>query len=122
MKMKKIALLSLILIPAVVLASSGEAETTRYFAQTGRETDYWPRVVNFTIFAALMYYLLAGPLKKFFKDRKEGIASSLREIEEKLQAAKDEKKEAQARKLKLQYSGLIQVQIKKRNVTYKETV
>ena len=95
--MKKIALWSLFFVPAVLLASSGEAEATRYFAQTGRETDYWPRVVNFTIFAALMYYLLAGPLKKFFQDRRAGIASSLREIEEKLQAAKDEKKEAQLR-------------------------
>ena len=38
MKMKKIALLSLILIPAVVLASSGHgSEESRYFLQTGRE-------------------------------------------------------------------------------------
>ncbi len=96
--MKKVLLWSLIVLPAVVLASSGHGEeASRYFAQTGRESDYWPRVINFTIFAALLWYLLANPIKNFFKGRSEGIAGQLREIEEKLQAAKEEKKEAQAR-------------------------
>jgi F-type H+-transporting ATPase subunit b len=96
--MKKVILISILLLPAVLLASSGHGEeASRYFAQTGRESDYWPRVVNFTIFAALLWYLLANPIKSFFVERKEGIASQLKEIEEKLQAAKDEKKEAQAR-------------------------
>ncbi len=96
--MKKITLLSLLVVPAFLLASgSVDGETTRYFAQTGRETDFFPRIVNFTIFAALLYYLLANPIKEFFKGRKEDIAAQLNEIEEKLQAAKDEKKEAQIR-------------------------
>ena len=54
-------------------------------------------MVNFTIFAALLYYLIASPIKNFFKGRKEGIAGQLKEIEEKLQVAKDEKREAQTR-------------------------
>jgi len=96
--MKKIALLSLLLVPAILLASGhADGETSRYFAQTGRENDFLPRIVNFTIFAALLYYLAANPIKAFFKDRKEGIANQLKEIEAKLQAAKDEKKEAQTR-------------------------
>ena len=95
--MKKIVLLSLLMVPAILLASGGDAESSRYFAQTGRETDFWPRVVNFTIFAALLYYLLANPIKNFFKGRSEGIAEQLNEIEKKLQAAKDVKKEAQNR-------------------------
>lgn len=96
--MKKIILLSLLVVPAVLLASGGhDGEVTRYFTQTGRETDFWPRVVNFTIFASLLYYLIANPIKNFFKGRSEGIESQLNEIEAKLQAAKDEKKEAQAR-------------------------
>jgi F-type H+-transporting ATPase subunit b len=96
--MKKIVLISLLVLPAVLLASSGHGEeASRYFAQTGRESDYWPRVINFTIFAALLWYLLAGPIKNFFVGRKEDISSQLKEIEEKLQSAKDEKKEAQAR-------------------------
>ena len=92
--MKKIVLLSLLIVPAVLLASGGDAESSRYFAQTGRETDFLPRAVNFIIFASLLYYLIANPIKNFFKGRTEGIAAQLNEIETKLQAAKDEKKEA----------------------------
>ena len=95
--MKKIVLWSLFIVPAVLLASGGDAESSRYFAQTGRETDFFPRAVNFIIFAGLLYYLLANPIKNFFKGRTEGIAGQLNEIEAKLQAAKDEKKEAQNR-------------------------
>jgi len=96
--MKKFALLSLLVVPAILLASGhADGETSRYFAQTGRESDFFPRIINFTIFAALLYYLLANPIKAFFKGRSEGIAAQLKEIEEKLQAAKDEKKEAQVR-------------------------
>jgi F-type H+-transporting ATPase subunit b len=98
MNMKKIVLLSLLILPAIVLANTGHGgEETRYFIQTGRESDFWPRVINFTIFASLLYYLAANPIKEFFVGRKEGIASQLKEIEEKLQAAKDEKKDAQSR-------------------------
>ena len=98
--MKKIALLSLLVVPAILLASGhADGETSRYFAQTGRESDYFPRIINFTIFAALLYYLAANPIKNFFQERKKGIAKQLKEIEEKLQAAKDEKKEAQTRLL-----------------------
>ena len=96
--MKKLALLSLLVVPAVLLASGHvDGETTRYFTQTGRETDFFPRIVNFTIFVALLIYLVASPIKDFFKGRTAGIAAQLNEIEAKLQAAKDEKKEAQAR-------------------------
>lgn len=96
--MKKIILLSLLVLPAILLASGhGEGETSRYLMQTGRESDFWPRVFNFTIFVALLYYLTANPIKDFFKGRAAGIASQLSEIEEMLEAAKNEKKEAQAR-------------------------
>ncbi len=96
--MKKIILLSLLVVPAALLASGGhDGEVTRYFVQTGRESDFWPRAFNFVIFASLLYYLIANPVKEFFKGRSEGIAAQLNEIEEKLQAAKDEKKEAQNR-------------------------
>ncbi len=96
--MKKIILLSLLVVPAVLLANGhAEGEVSRYFMQTGRESDFFPRIINFTIFAALLYYLVANPIKDFFKGRSAGIATQLSEIEEKLQAAKDEKKEAQAR-------------------------
>ena len=97
--MKKILVLSLLIVPAVLLASSGhhDGETTRYFLQTGRENDFWPRVVNFTIFASILYYLLANPIKDFFTNRKADIAGQLKEIESKLKAAKDAEKDAQSR-------------------------
>jgi len=96
--MKKILVWSALIVPAVLFASGHvDAETSRYFEQTGRETDYVPRIVNFTIFAALMYYLVANPIKDFFKGRKEGISSQLKEIEAKLQVAKDAKSEAESR-------------------------
>ena len=96
--MKKILVLSLLVAPALLLASSGhDGETTRYFLQTGRENDFWPRVVNFTIFASILYYLLANPIKDFFTNRKADIAGQLKEIEAKLKAAKDAEKDAQSR-------------------------
>ncbi|MBD3788881.1 MAG: F0F1 ATP synthase subunit B [Campylobacterales bacterium] len=95
--MKKLTILALFMVPALVLASGGHAEEGRYLAQTGRENDFIPRIVNFVIFASLLYYLIANPIKNFFNTRKEGIASQLKEIEEKLQAAKNEQKDAQAR-------------------------
>jgi len=94
--MKKLALFALLMVPAILLASGG-GEESRYLMQTGRESDFWPRVINFAIFASLLYYLIANPIKNFFNGRKEDISAQLREIEEKLQAAKDEKKEAQNR-------------------------
>jgi F-type H+-transporting ATPase subunit b len=96
--MKKIILLSLLIVPAALLASSGhDAEASRYFIQTGRESDFWPRVINFTIWISLLYYLIANPIKNYFLGRSEGIAAQLNEIEVKLQVAKDEQKEAQRR-------------------------
>jgi len=49
--MKRIVLLALVIVPAILLANEGHSEESRYFLQTGRETDFWPRVINFTIFA-----------------------------------------------------------------------
>lgn len=95
--MKKTLFLSLLLIPAFLLANGSEGEVSRYFAQTGRESDFWPRVINFSIFAMVIYYLVANPIKAFFQGRSEDIETKLNEIEERLQAAKDEKKEAQER-------------------------
>jgi F-type H+-transporting ATPase subunit b len=95
--MKKSLLLSLLLIPAFLLASGSEGEVSRYMLQTGRESDFWPRVINFSIFAIVVYYLVANPIKSFFKGRSEDIETSLEEIEQRLQKAKDEKQEAQNR-------------------------
>jgi F-type H+-transporting ATPase subunit b len=97
MDMKRVILLALVLVPAILLANEGHSEESRYLLQTGRETDFWPRVINFTIFASILYYLIANPIKDYFSGRSEGIANQLKEIEAKLQAAKDEQKAAQER-------------------------
>ncbi len=94
MKMKYLLVIIAVFLPIVLLANG---DSGHYEALTGRETDYIPRIFNFTIFVGILYYLLANPIKNFFKGRKEGIANQLKEIEAKLQASKDEKKEAEAR-------------------------
>ena len=92
---KKILTITLLVLPAVLMASGAEHETSRYFAQTGRHTDFGPRIFNFLVFAGLIYYLVASPIKDFFRGRKEGIAAQLNEIESKLQEAKDLQKSAE---------------------------
>ncbi len=64
-------------------------------ASTGG-TDIVPRTVNFLIFAAILYYLAAEPIKKFFKERTQSIQTQLEEVEAKLKAAKEEKAQAEA--------------------------
>ena len=92
---KKIVYIALLILPAVLMASGAEHETGRYFAQTGRHTDFIPRIFNFLVFAGLIYYLVASPIKDFFRGRKEGIAAQLNEIESRLQEAKDLQKAAE---------------------------
>lgn len=94
MKLKHIVTTALILLPALLLANEGSGQ---YEALTGRSSDFIPRIFNFLVFFGILYYLLANPIKNFFVGRKEGIAKQLKEIEEKLQASKDERKEAEAR-------------------------
>ena len=95
MRIKNIALLATVLVPSLVLASGAEHHDVTMF-----NSDFFYRVFNFTIFAGLVYYLVANPIKDFFIGRSEGIANRLKEIEEKLQATKDAKKEAEANLLK----------------------
>lgn len=95
--MKKSYILIIAFCLPIVLLAAGGHEGSRYFEMTGRHTDFWARVFNFTIFASLLYYLTANVIRNFFKNRKEQIAKQLGEIEERLQAAKTEQKEAEAR-------------------------
>ena len=73
-------------LPAALLAGGHEA------ASGG--TDFFPRVVNFIIFAAIMYYFIAEPIKNFFKGRSSGIAAELEEVQNRLKAAKKAKEDA----------------------------
>jgi F-type H+-transporting ATPase subunit b len=86
MRIKNIALLATVLIPSLVLGSGAE-----HHEVTMANSDFFYRVFNFSIFAGLIYYLAANPIKAFFKGRTEGIANQLNEIEEKLQASKNDR-------------------------------
>lgn len=59
-------------------------------------TDIIPRTVNFLIFVAILWYLVGNKAINFFKQRKEGIASRLQKIEEKLKESKARKEALKA--------------------------
>ena len=82
-------------IPALLLANADNKMAEQYLELTGRATDFGPRVFNFVLLVALLYYLLANPLKKFLKDRTDSIANELAEIEKKREDAKDAKAKAE---------------------------
>ena len=90
MRIKNIALIATVLVPSLVLAGHGEHHDVTMF-----NSDFFYRVLNFSVFAGLIYYLAANPIKEFFVGRSEGIAAQLEEIEAKLQASKDERATAE---------------------------
>ncbi len=90
-----IKLLLLLSIPAILLAAPDSAMAEQYKEITGRATDFVPRVFNFLLLVALLYYLLANPIKEFLKNRTQEIALKLAEIEKKRQASKEAKLKAQ---------------------------
>ncbi len=54
-------------------------------------TDIVERTINFLIFAGILYYLLAEPIKGFFTGRTAGIAAELEKVQEKLRESKAQK-------------------------------
>ena len=62
----------------------------------GGATDIVPRTVNFLIFAAIIYYLVADHVKNFFQNRAASIAAKLEEVQAKLKKAKEDKERAEA--------------------------
>ncbi len=82
--MRRVVLLMGALLPVLVFASEGEGST-----------DIVARTLNFIIFAAILYYLIANPIRNFFKQRRETIASKLEEVQKKVEEAKVLKEQAQ---------------------------
>ncbi len=68
---KKLLILLFISMPLSLFANDANVET-----------DIVERTVNFLIFAAILYYLLADKLKTFFKDRTASIQSELDKVQE----------------------------------------
>lgn len=58
-------------------------------------TDIIQRTVNFLIFAGILYYLLAEPLKNYFTGRSANIASELEKVQERLRESKRLKEAAE---------------------------
>jgi F-type H+-transporting ATPase subunit b len=55
------------------------------------DSDFIPRVVNFIIFAAILWYLLADKIKIFYANRSSEIATKFEEVENKLKETKLQK-------------------------------
>ena len=92
MRRNKMALMIAFVLPIVAMASG-----STHHDVTMSNSDFFYRVLNFSIFVGLLYYLAANPIKAFFKGRQDDIANQLKEIEEKLQASKKEAQEAEAK-------------------------
>ncbi|CAA6816561.1 MAG: ATP synthase subunit b [uncultured Sulfurovum sp.] len=101
MRRKNIALVATaLLLPSLVLASGAEHHEITMF-----NSDFFYRVLNFSVFIGILYYLIANPIKDYFVGRTEGIANQLEEIETKLQASKNERLVAEENLLKAESKG-----------------
>jgi len=85
---RKTLIVTALFLPAVVFASGQEV--------TSGETDFLPRLVNFIIFAAILYYFVADLIKNFFIGRSKEISSKLEEVQNRLKATKKAKEDAEA--------------------------
>lgn len=52
------------------------------------ETDILWRTINFAIFIAILYYLLANPIKNYFTGRSKSISDDLERVQERLRESK----------------------------------
>lgn len=80
-------LVTLLAMSTIALASSAE----------GGSTDIIQRTVNFLLFAGLVWYLVAEPIKAYFNTRSESVADELKKVQDKLNETIALKKEALAK-------------------------
>lgn len=64
------------------------------YASEDTQTDIVPRVVNFLIFASIIYYLLADKIKEFFKNRKDEISAKLESVQVKVKESKKRREDS----------------------------
>ena len=74
----------LILVPVFLFASEEAKEGT----------DIVARVINFAIFAGILYYLIADKVKAFFTGRTKDIAEKLSSLQAKVEETKELKQKA----------------------------
>ncbi|NOX15061.1 MAG: F0F1 ATP synthase subunit B [Epsilonproteobacteria bacterium] len=101
--MKKLYIILLLILPAILFASSAEGAE--------HSTDIIPRTINFIIFAAIIYYLAAKPIKDFFVSRSVGVADKLNLIQEKLKTTNRQKEEAKqlVQKAKVKAKSILEI-------------
>lgn len=61
------------------------------------KTDIIERLINFIIFVALMWYLVADKLKSMLQERSHGIAQKLSQTQTKVRESREKKEKAQQR-------------------------
>ncbi|MDD5717824.1 MAG: F0F1 ATP synthase subunit B [Sulfuricurvum sp.] len=79
-------IVTVLLLSAYLFGSDAAAEGS---------TDIVQRAVNFLIFAGILFYILAEPVKNYFSGRSSGIASELEKVQERLNESKRLKKMAE---------------------------
>ncbi|HEX5328648.1 F0F1 ATP synthase subunit B [Sulfuricurvum sp.] len=72
-------IVTVLLLSAYLFGSDAAAEGS---------TDIVQRTVNFLIFAGILVYVLAEPLKNYFNGRSAGIADELEKVQERLRESK----------------------------------
>lgn len=82
-------LVFMLMISTYALASSGNAENA--------STDIVQRTVNFLLFAGLVWYLVAEPVKNYFASRSQSIADEMKKVQDKLKESVSLKKDALAK-------------------------
>ena len=71
----------------ILFALSAIAPLTLFASDANVETDILERTVNFFIFAAIIYYLLADKARTFFVDRTKTIQADLDKVQDLLKAS-----------------------------------
>ena len=79
-------IVTVLLLSAYLFGSDAGAEAS---------TDIVQRTVNFLIFAGILFYVLAEPLKNYFSGRSSGIADELEKVQERLRESKRLKEAAE---------------------------
>lgn len=83
--MKKMLFLFFVIFPVFIFAADDISNT-----------DIVPRTVNFLIFAAIIYYLLADKINNFLSERTISIQAELDEVQQTLEESKKKVDEAKA--------------------------
>ena len=85
--------MSKILLPLLFVSVSLFAN--EHAADAG--TDIVERTVNFVIFAGIIWYLIAEPVKNYFGGRSQDIANELQKVQDRLKESKQAKEAAEAK-------------------------